>query len=92
VDEARVPGQDRTTHGRTDIAWLPILVVAGAAVALLLAYASEYGFHRDELYFIVAGRRPAFGYPDQPPITPLLSAAAVELLGLSPLSIGSCRR
>jgi hypothetical protein len=87
VDEAGVPGQDRTTHGRTDIAWLPILVVAGAVVALLLAYASEYGFHRDELYFIVAGRRPAFGYPDQPPFTPLLSAAAVELLGLSPLSI-----
>jgi len=67
------------------------LAVAGAVaigvVLLLLAVAGQYGFHRDELYFIVAGQHPALGYPDQPPFTPLVTAAAVEVLGLSPVSI-----
>jgi 4-amino-4-deoxy-L-arabinose transferase-like glycosyltransferase len=68
------------------VSW-PVLLVAGLMVAVLLALSSAYGFHRDEMYFIVAGRHPAFGYPDQPPITPLLSAAAVAVLGLSPTAV-----
>ncbi len=87
MQDASVPGGGSVPGDRTGIAWLPILAVAGAVVALLLAFASEYGLHRDELYFIVAGRHPALGYPDQPPFTPLVSAAVVELLGLSPLSV-----
>ena len=65
----------------------PVLLVSGLMVAALLAVSGAYGFHRDELYFIVAGRHPAFGYPDQPPLTPLLSAASVALLGLSPTAV-----
>lgn len=49
-----------------------VWVIAGAQLALLLATASRYGYHRDELYFIVAGSHPAFGYPDQPPLVPLI--------------------
>ena len=65
----------------------PVFLVAGLTVLRLLALSGAYGFHRDELYFIVAGRHPAFGYPDQPPLTPLLSAASVALLGLSPTAV-----
>jgi hypothetical protein len=52
-----------------------VFAVAGAQLAVLLATASRYGYHRDELYFIVAGCDPAFGYPDQPPLVPLVSWA-----------------
>jgi len=58
------------------------LVAAGAAVLLHLAGNAHYGFFRDELYFIICGRHPAFGYVDQPPLVPLLAALS-QTLGTS---------
>jgi 4-amino-4-deoxy-L-arabinose transferase-like glycosyltransferase len=65
---------------------------SAAAIAVLttvglLIVSGGYGFHRDELYFIVAGRHPALGYIDQPPFTPLLSAAMTALLGVTPTAV-----
>ena len=65
----------------------PVLLIAGLMVAGLLAVSGAYGFHGDEMYFVVAGRHPAFGYVDQPPLTPLLSAASVGLFGVSPTAV-----
>jgi hypothetical protein len=50
-------------------------LIAGTVTVVLVAFASGYGPHRDELYFVAAGRHLAWGYADQGPLTPLLARA-----------------
>lgn len=72
----------RRPAARPVIASAPGWVWVAAALALvLLAVAPRYGFHRDELYFVEAGRHPALGYPDQPALVPLLATAWYDLVG-----------
>jgi hypothetical protein len=64
------------------IVWL----IAAVFVALEVALSDRYGFLQDELYFIVAGHHLAFGYVDQPPLTPLLDRIT-GVLGVSPTAV-----
>ncbi len=76
-----------TARDRPALAVWPVALIAGTVTIGLLLLSQWHGFHRDELYFIVAGRHPAFGYPDQPPLTPLLSEAMTVLLGVEPFAV-----
>ncbi|GAA4931463.1 4-amino-4-deoxy-L-arabinose transferase-like glycosyltransferase [Actinomycetospora succinea] len=73
-------------------------VIGIAVTLLLLAVSARYGFHRDEFYYLVSGRHPAWGYVDNPPLTPALARWQAALFGVSPtalrvvpaLAIGLC--
>jgi 4-amino-4-deoxy-L-arabinose transferase-like glycosyltransferase len=54
--------------------WWAAGTVAAVVAVLHVATADAYDLFRNELYFIVCGWHPAFGYVDQPPVVPLLSA------------------
>ncbi len=43
----------------------------------------QYGFHRDELYFLDCAKHLSFGYADIPPLTPFFGRIAVEIFGES---------
>jgi hypothetical protein len=72
ADPAPAPARPR-------LAWRPVLLLAGG-LALVHGIASAwYGAFGDELYFVAAGHRPAWGYADQPPLVPWLAAALDHL-------------
>ncbi len=61
----------------------PVLAVVALKCALGLAVAGRYGWHRDELYYAVAGLHLQGGYIEFPPVTALIAALARELFGWS---------
>ena len=87
---------------RDPAVWSLVLVMA----LIYLTLAGRYDAFRNELYFIVCGRHPAFGYVDLPPLVPLIAAATqlagnstwllrlpaiVAALALIPLTAAFCR-
>lgn len=61
----------------------PGLILALLGLVLHLYANGGYGIFRDELYFIVCGEHPAWGYVDQPPLIPLIAALMHHLFPTS---------
>jgi hypothetical protein len=61
--------------------WLGIALIAAAAFVVEMIVSARYGYVRDELYFLAAGQHLAFGYVDQPPLTPLLARISAMATG-----------
>ena len=73
-----------TAQPRPPVAWRPLTLTAGVAALVMLAFSGRYGFHRDELYYLAAGRHPDWGYDDQPPLAPLWAGLTGRVAGSWP--------
>ncbi|MFZ0666299.1 MAG: glycosyltransferase family 39 protein [Acidimicrobiales bacterium] len=67
-----------------EFAWRPVAAIAAALAAVLIGFSGRYGYDRDELYFIECGKHLAWGYPDQPPLVPLIARI---MTAISPTSL-----
>jgi hypothetical protein len=78
---ALTPGTSAPAARLTRTPWLGIALIAVAAFGVEMAVSARYGYARDELYFLAAGHHLAFGYVDQPPLTPLLARISAAAFG-----------
>lgn len=60
---------------------MPSIALGTIALIFHFVTGAQYGYLRDELYFIACGMHPAWGYVDQPPLVPLLSLLELKLGG-----------
>ena len=60
-----------------------VLVVALVRVALYIDAAPNYGYFRDEMYYLACGEHPAWGYMDQPPLIAWIAWALEHTIGVS---------
>ena len=62
-------------------AWPVVLAVAGALGVVLVLLAGRYGYHPTSCISSSPAATPAWGYPDQPPLTPFVAWAAEQVGG-----------
>jgi hypothetical protein len=66
-----------------------VLALGGATFVFHLLFASQYGWFRDELYYVACGQRLDWGYVDHPPLVAFLARLARVLFGDSLMGLRS---
>lgn len=66
---------------------VPLIVLPSAAIILHLFCSGNYGYFRDELYYLACAQRLDWGYVDHPPLSVVLLKLVTALLGDSLLSV-----
>jgi Dolichyl-phosphate-mannose-protein mannosyltransferase len=60
-----------------------VLMVALARVVIYFVAAPNYGYFRDEMYYLACGQHPAWGYIDQPPLIAWIAWVLQHTIGVS---------
>ena len=60
-----------------------VCCVALVRVVLYIIAAPNYGYFRDELYYLACGEHPAWGYMDQPPLIAWMAWLLKHTIGMS---------
>ena len=71
----------------TRLGLTPGWVFGALTLGLHLYVNAGYGWFRDEMYFIVCGWSPDWGYVDQPPLVPLIAAALHGIWPANPIPV-----
>jgi hypothetical protein len=60
-----------------------VLYIASLRIVLYLLAGANYGYFRDELYYLACGEHPAWGYVDQPPLIAWIAWFLQHTIGTS---------
>jgi Dolichyl-phosphate-mannose-protein mannosyltransferase len=86
LPEAPFPSSE-TVRRRSSLAIPALSLIAGAKLLLHLLAIHQYGYFRDELYYLASTEHLAWGYVDHPPLSIAILAAIRAVLGDSLLAI-----
>jgi hypothetical protein len=67
-------------YRRADLA-PAVPIIAGISFVVHVVFGNNYGYFRDELYFMAMSHHPAFGYVDVPPLVPWITLIPLFLTG-----------
>jgi len=79
--------RDRRRPSRFASGTAIVLYVALGRMALYCVAAPNYGYFRDELYYLACGEHPAWGYVDQPPLIGWIAWLLQHSIGSSLLAL-----
>jgi len=68
--------------------WRLLLILSGVAVLIHVLTNGQYGYFRDELYFLACGRHVDWGYVDHAPLIGWLAWLQIHVIGTSMHAMG----
>ena len=95
ANQVAAPGASRIIRENelptTATTWSFLLPLAAVKLLIHALIGSGYGFHQDEFYYLACGRRPTWGYVDQPPLVPMLGHLIEAIFGVATLTPAELR-